>query len=305
MEFMTDGVTFKFTLDQALHRLACAHGAAGERLLARYSGVRGDWHLRRGCCASPNSNDFTRLLLTARTGLQARLREQAHRGYQWLVQQDRQSVVQRALRPFLSEGSIWSRLTGSEHRRDAHVLQNEGAALLEGGVYGGEVIMACHAATACGADIVLADREKALSNARLLAARQAERLHRLQHMPDGALPALSTYCYPSAIAYSALSTRRAAQTTGRWCGLRRAWRRSAWRSICGRSLPPSPPRTRRRLQSTCTPSSSWRRCPRTSACSRRWAATRGAWWAHCNGSCEAAAARAARRGPLLAPCARC
>jgi hypothetical protein len=123
--------------------------------------------------------------------VQTRLKEQAQRGHQWLVQQDRLSLVQRALQPFLSKDSTWGALSGTSHHKDMYTLQNEGAALLEGGVYGGEVIMACHAATQCGADIYLADRSKALSNARLLAAQREDRLRMLEHMPEGT-PLLAT-----------------------------------------------------------------------------------------------------------------
>ena len=256
-----------------------------------------DGDIKSPACLQRHLNSVAPSLLRPCAPLQARLREQARRGYQWLVEQDRQSVVQRALRPFLAESSIWARLTANDHHRHAHVLQNEGAALLEGGVYGGEVIMACHAATACGADIVLADRDKALSNARLLAARRAERLHRLQRMPDGACTAhAGTHCITARRrkVSGTLSGRSAVQTIGRWLGLRPAWQRPASRTTCTRSWPLSPPRTRRRSQSTCTPSSWWLRCPRTSACSRRWDASRGAWWPRCGGCCAAAAARTAR-----------
>lgn len=101
------------------------------------------------------------------------------------MQRDRQSLVRRALQPFLSGDCTWAVLTGADHRKATYTLQNEGAALLEGGVYGGEVIMACHAASQCGADIFLADRSKALSNARLRAAQTEERLRMIERMPEG------------------------------------------------------------------------------------------------------------------------
>ena len=61
-------------------------------------------------------------------------------------------------------------------RRAAFMLNNEGAALLEGAIYGSEVILACQAAATIGAEVVLADRSKTISNARLAHAVAEERL---------------------------------------------------------------------------------------------------------------------------------
>lgn len=115
------------------------------------------------------------------------MREQARRARLWIQEKNRSGIVEHALRPFLTSGSIFD-IHSLNRPRQAYTLQNEGSALLEGGIYGSEVVLACEAAMACGSAIVLADRNKALSNVRLQAAMQSHRLKRVAALPDGVCP---------------------------------------------------------------------------------------------------------------------
>jgi hypothetical protein len=80
--------------------------------------------------------------------------------------------------------------TGAACSRQARDLRNEGSALLEGGAYGSEVMLSCEAALACQSEVVLADRNKVLSNARLQAAHQHEQAMQMNQV-TGALLAAS------------------------------------------------------------------------------------------------------------------
>jgi hypothetical protein len=131
--------------------------------------------------------------LTKRS-LQGRLREQACRARLWIEEKNRSAIIEHALRPFLTSGSIFDILTANLTCQ-ANTLQNEGSALLEGGIYGSEVVLACEAAMACGSAIVLADRNKALSNVRLQAAMHSHRLKKLAALPDGVCPVYAV-CSP-------------------------------------------------------------------------------------------------------------
>lgn len=105
---------------------------------------------------------------------EARLQEQALRAQRWLHAKERTQLVRHALQPFLTSGTLWEALTAPRCKRAGSRLSNEGSALLEGGIYGSEVILACEAAVTCGADIIAADRSKQVSDARLRAAAQRE-----------------------------------------------------------------------------------------------------------------------------------
>lgn len=74
----------------------------------------------------------------------------------------------------------------SLHAWHEHRLANEGAAQLEGGFYGSEVLQAANAAVSCGADIIAADRSKPLSRARLQAAITQKLDEELSRLEGGA-----------------------------------------------------------------------------------------------------------------------
>jgi hypothetical protein len=106
---------------------------------------------------------------------------------------DYQSLVSAAVQPFLTNEVISSGIGSYTFKKSCQRLANEGAALLEGGWYGSEVILSALAAVECGADIVAADRDKILSNARLQAATDAGQLHALQSIPEGVRSMLVLY----------------------------------------------------------------------------------------------------------------
>lgn len=125
-----------------------------------------------------------------------RMHEAAVRAQHWLFDGNRVAVVEHATRVYTHPGAIWSAVLGGVDSRAAITLSNEGAAILEGAVYGSEVILAAQAAAECGADVVLADRSRAISKARLYAATLLERgSHHAIHAEGAPPPASnSTAC---------------------------------------------------------------------------------------------------------------
>ena len=114
--------------------------------------------------------------------LQGRLREQARRG-SLAVENRHTEIVRNAVRPFLEDNGVWA-IAASSRQAQQHRLSNEGAAQLEGGFYGEEVTRSAIAATAAGAGIVAADRNKNLSKHRFKACalqKLSERAESFQH----------------------------------------------------------------------------------------------------------------------------
>jgi hypothetical protein len=127
------------------------------------------------------------------------MHEAAVRAQHWLFDGNRGAVVEHATRVYTDPGAIWSAVLGGVDPRAASTLGNEGAAILEGAVYGSEVILAAKAAAECGADVVLADRSRAISKARLHAATLLERSTHSATQAEGALLPVGrgTVCRPA------------------------------------------------------------------------------------------------------------
>eukprot|EP00892_Ulva_mutabilis_P001373 jgi/Ulvmu1/11236/UM073_0008.1 len=117
---------------------------------------------------------------------EGRLAEQAVRGAQALSSQHSE-LVKNAVRPFLGPEALWTTITKNHslHAWHEHRLANEGSAQLEGGFYGSEVTQAANAATACGAEIIAADRSRPLSRARLHAAMRHKLEEELSQLGGG------------------------------------------------------------------------------------------------------------------------